>query len=109
MDFFGAQDGARRRTRRLLILFTVAVAVLVLLTNLVVALFLRFVGVQFLDPAPRAGEPATAAAEGILGLLDPAEFLVVGAVVCAGVGAASLFKHLQLARGGRVVAEMLGG
>ncbi|MFM7272522.1 MAG: M48 family metalloprotease, partial [Gammaproteobacteria bacterium] len=58
---------------------------------------------------PRAGEPATAAAEGILGLLDPAEFLVVGAVVCAGVGAASLFKHLQLARGGRVVAEMLGG
>ena len=109
MDFFGAQDGARRRTRRLLILFSVAVAVLVLLTNLVVALFLSVVGVQFLDHAPRLGEPGAALAPGVLGLLDPAEFLVVGAVVCAGVGAASLFKHLQLARGGRVVAEMLGG
>lgn len=109
MDFFGAQDSARRRTRRLLILFTVAVAVLVLLTNLVVALFLRFVGVQFLDNAPRLGEPGAAGGPGVFGLLDPAEFLVVGAVVCAGVGAASLFKHLQLARGGRVVAEMLGG
>lgn len=109
MDFFGAQDDARRRTRRLLFLFTVALAVLVLLTNVVVALFLRVVGVQILEQGPRLAEPGAAAVPGILGLLDPAEFLVVGAIVCAGVGAASLFKHLQLARGGRVVAEMLGG
>ena len=37
MDFFGAQDAARRRTWQLAALFAAAVLSLVLLTNLLVA------------------------------------------------------------------------
>ena len=89
MDFFGAQDRARRNTSRLLFLFGAAVIALVALTDLAVAVAFGFLGAN-----------AT---------IDPERLLMVSGVVCAGIGLACLFKHLQLARGGKVVAEMLGG
>jgi hypothetical protein len=44
VDFFAAQDLARRKTWRLALLFGAAVLCLVLLTNLLVAFFLAFMG-----------------------------------------------------------------
>ena len=89
MDFYSAQDRARRSTTRLLFLFAAAVVALVVLTNLAVA-----VAFGALSPEGR---------------LDRELFLIVTAVVCGGIGLACLFKHLQLASGGKAVAEMLGG
>ena len=89
MDFFGAQDRARRNTSRLLFLFGAAVIALVALTDLAVAVAFGFLGAN--------------------ASIDPERLLMVSGVVCAGIGLACLFKHLQLARGGKVVAEMLGG
>ena len=89
MDFFSAQDRARRNTTRLLFLFIAAVIVLVVLTNLAVA-----VAFGALSPEGR---------------VNPELFLIVTAVVCGGIELACLFKHLQLASGGKAVAEMLGG
>ncbi len=89
MDFFGAQDRARRNTSRLLFLFGAAVIALVILTDLAVAVAFGFLGAN--------------------ASIDPERLLMVSGVVCAGIGLACLFKHLQLARGGKVVAEMLGG
>lgn len=89
MDFFTAQDRARRKTTRLLFLFMAAVIALVVLTNLAVA-----VAFGALSPEGRVNRQL---------------FLVVTAVVCGGIALACLFKHLQLASGGKAVAEMLGG
>jgi Zn-dependent protease with chaperone function len=89
MDFFSAQDRARRNTTRLLFLFIAAVIALVVLTNLAVA-----VAFGALSPEGR---------------VNPELFLIVTAVVCGGIALACLFKHLQLASGGKAVAEMLGG
>ncbi len=89
MDFFSAQDRARRNTTRLLLLFSAAVIALVVLTNLAVA-----VAFGALSPEGR---------------VNPELLLIVTAVVCGGIALACLFKHLQLASGGKAIAEMLGG
>ena len=89
MDFFSAQDRARRNTTRLLFLFIAAVIALVVLTNLAVA-----VAFGALSPEGR---------------IQPELFLIVTGVVCGGIALACLFKHLQLASGGKAVAEMLCG
>ncbi len=89
MDFFSAQDRARRKTTRLLFLFMAAVIALVVLTNLAVA-----VAFGALSPEGRVNRQL---------------FLIVTAVVCGGIALACLYKHLQLASGGKAVAEMLGG
>ena len=71
MDFFGAQDRARRNTSRLLFLFGAAVIALVALTDLAVAVAFGFLGAN-----------AT---------IDPERLLMVSGVVCAGIGLACLF------------------
>ncbi|RDB43887.1 peptidase [Halomonas sp. DQ26W] len=97
MDFFGAQDQARRLTARLVLLLLVAVAGMVAAAVLVVALAMALLdgGQAGTDPLARA--------------LDP---LLLGSValgVVAVVGLGSLMRHLQLRGGGSAVAEALGG
>jgi len=89
MDFFSAQDRARRNTTRLMFLFCAAVLALVVLTDLAVAVAFGAVSTE--------------------GRVDPELLLVVSATVCGGIALACLYKHLQLASGGKAVAEMLGG
>lgn len=101
MDYFGAQDAARRKTWLLATLFALAVISLVLLTNLLIA------AVQGLT-----SDPSAAVA------LDPTEYirrrpwhywLTISIAVIAVVALASTFKFLQVRGGGRAVAESLGG
>jgi Zn-dependent protease with chaperone function len=93
MDFFEAQERARRRSRRLVSLFLLAVAGTVLATYAAALLVLRF--------TPE--EPGTGP------LWDPGLFSGVAAVVVAVVGFASLYKWSQMRQGGGAVAEMVGG
>ena len=101
MDFFGAQDQARRKTWQLAGLFGAAVLSLIFLTNLLVALVYAW-----------TTSYARAQPMSITGLLSnlPAEywgwisFGVIGAVVIA-----SLYKYFLLRGGGRAIAESLGG
>ena len=44
MNFFSAQDAARKGTVRLVVLFTVAVIVLIVLTNLLIAAVVVWMG-----------------------------------------------------------------
>ena len=74
MDFFSAQDRARRNTARLLFLFVAAVIALVVLTNLAVA-----VAFGALSPEGR---------------VNPELFLIVTAGVRGGIPPACLFKPL---------------
>ena len=93
MDFFEAQASAKRRTSRLMMLFTLAVIGVIAacyLTALIVLARVR--------PTP-----------GTWLVWDWSLFGGVTLVVCLITGGAMLFKWLQLRAGGSVIAEMVGG
>lgn len=98
MDFFQHQDVARRKTGRLIVYFIVAVALIVLLVNLIVAGALLATGPE----AARLGGP---------GASPWAPELFVGATLgtLALIGGGSLYRMASLASGGHNVAEMMGG
>ncbi|RCV91921.1 M48 family metallopeptidase [Billgrantia montanilacus] len=97
MDFFGAQDQARRLTARLVLLLLVAVAGMVAAAVLVVA-----VAMALLDGGQAGADPLARA-------FDPVLLGSVALGVVAVVGLGSLMRHLQLRGGGSAVAEALGG
>ncbi|MDZ7803613.1 M48 family metallopeptidase [Thiohalophilus sp.] len=99
MDFFEAQDRARRQTGWLVLLFMLAVAGLILLTNLLVLGVLAYnqTGVPTFSPALLAEQ------------FQWDVFLGVAAVIIALVFLGSAYKTMSLSGGGHKVAEMLGG
>ncbi|MDR9437681.1 MAG: M48 family metallopeptidase [Thiohalophilus sp.] len=99
MNFFEAQDRARRQTGWLVVLFMLAVAGLILLTNLLVlgALAYNQTGVLTFSPALLAQQ------------FQWDVFLGVAAVIIALVFLGSAYKTMSLSGGGHKVAEMLGG
>ena len=99
MNFFEAQDKARRNTLWLVLLFTLAVAGLILLTNL----FLLSVYVYLKT------EQFVVSPETLSYFYSWEEFAVVALGVCLLVLGGSLFKALSLSGGGPTIAEMLGG
>ncbi|MEJ2362637.1 MAG: M48 family metallopeptidase [Gammaproteobacteria bacterium] len=98
MDFFQAQDNARSNTTRLVVLFALAVISLVLMTNLLVMAVLAYFN--------RHG-PITQ--QGLMEHFDWHLFTMVGIGVIVVILVGSAYKLLQLAAGGKVVAESLGG
>ena len=93
MDFFESQNLARRNTRFLLLLFLLAVASLIILTNLLI-----FVLVNFQDSA-RVG----------LGqyYFSWEVFFTVTCSVVLLITLASLFRLLSLRKGGAAIAELM--
>lgn len=101
MNFFQHQETARRNTWRLIGLFVVAVAALIVMTNLLVALVLGLLGSGAADSyqaAQQFNQP-----------FNWARFWQIALFVAGTIGLVMLFKWLQLRSGGRVVAERLGG
>ncbi len=99
MDFFGHQDAARRNTRRLVLLFTLAVIATVLAIYVVVVIAFHDDLQSSAELHGRAFWPWNAVLLGwVAGL--------TGAVI----GGGSLYKTAALARGGgEAVASLLGG
>jgi Zn-dependent protease with chaperone function len=95
MDFFTHQDLARRNTRRLVVLFVLAVAAIVVAVHLAVAAFLL---------TTEAGELVAAG-----GPWSPEVLLPVTAGTLLVIGAGSLYKTWQLSDGGPAVGRLLGG
>ncbi len=94
MDFFAAQEDARRRTRLLVVLFLLAVAGVVLAVYVAVSLIMLFWLPSLLTYR----------------FWDAERLLWVGAGTSAVILLGSLYKAEQLrAKGGPGVAEMLGG
>lgn len=102
MDFFSQQDRARRNTRYLLVLFTLALGMLVLLVNMLLTAFLWVSG----DYNVYTGGSGWA---GYVALFSWERFGLVGLGVTSTVGFVSLIRWLQLAAGGKAVAESMGG
>lgn len=106
VDFFSQQDQARRTTSMLVVLFLLAIAALIVLTNLLVMLTLW--GVTGLTD----GSLATLLYQGTGALWDQFDwrrFGLIGLSVGGTVLCAIVYKWLQLAEGGKAVAETLGG
>ena len=89
MNYFRAQDDARRRTGRLVVLFILAVVALIAAIYLPLA--------------------AANADENSVPFWNPPLLGAVAGLVVLVVGLSSLFKIAQLGKGGEAVAEMLGG
>jgi len=107
MDFFEAQERARKRTNRLVVLFALAVlgtigasyaAAMVLAQN--------FAGRNQRSSRYYNYNEAPAV---VTGWWDPRVFTGVAFGTLAVVGFASLFKWSQMRQGGSAVAEMVGG
>ncbi len=103
MDFFSAQDQARKKTFWLVILFALAVVALIVVTNLFLMLALHLTG---------TGTTSMQLAEGGAGFLQTLSwerFALVGAGVTGVILLSSMFRTWSLGKGGKSVAEMLGG
>jgi Zn-dependent protease with chaperone function len=96
VDFYAYQADARRRTRRLIAGFVLALAAVVVALDLV--LFALLSVREFARPAPLAY------AERHPGVAMLFSLLVLGVI-----GLASLYKSLELRGGGAVIARSLGG
>ncbi len=102
MNFFEQQDIARRNARLLLFLFLLAVALLILLTNVAVAAFL-----WLMDESNRPASPGGPSA--FLSYLSWQRAGPIGLCVAATVALVAAAKTWQLSRGGNAVAEAMGG
>lgn len=99
MNFFEAQDNARRKTWQLVALFIAAVITLIVLTNLLVAVVVQMMG----------GGVISGNGVGFLQSIPLESWLYVSIGVSLIVGLASAFKFVAVRGGGRAVAESLGG
>ncbi len=98
MNFFQAQDNARRKTWQLGIMFGAAVLTLIILTNVLVALTVGWSGMQI-------GMPVSQTLQNM-----PAETWMWTSIGVVGViGSAILYKRASLRAGGKAIAEALGG
>ena len=95
MNFFEHQEKARKRTSLLVVLFILAILALIGLTSVVLMAFFNDGNLAFLQGDMSSG--------------DWMILINVSLTVLLIVVFASLFKHLQLKGGGKVVAESLGG
>ncbi|MDX1297724.1 MAG: M48 family metallopeptidase [Pseudomonas sp.] len=101
MNFFEQQDRARRNSGRLLILMLLAVLSLITLTSLALGLIWQLFGNNSNSLGLLEGSGSLLPSWPLVGCVA----LVVIGVVLLG----SLYKQLQLSRGGQAIAERLGG
>lgn len=97
MDFFGAQQHARSLSKRLVILFVLAVLSLVLITQLL--LWIVLLSVSSAQHGAQSIETLS---------YDPVLFVGSATVIIAVIALASLYKIASLRGGGHRVAEALG-
>ena len=96
MNFFAQQDRARAQTRRMLVLFAIAVVCIVAAVDLVVAIAFGVMGDGHRNAYRAAASPQT----GVL--------VATTLVVLAVIGCSMLYKISSLRAGGGVVARQLG-
>ena len=105
MDFFASQETARRNTKRLVGYFAMAVI------GLVASLYLVIIFAVGLTKGQNRGKNSRSSnyTATPMTLWDPSIFLWSSLSTLAVIGLGSGYKSMQLAAGGRVVAQDLGG
>ena len=96
MNFFAAQDRARKTTLWLVVFFLLAIASLVVMTNVVVLAAMGFFKPEYLEASDYFAQ------------FDWSMFAMVSAGVITVILIGTVYKMLQLSQGGVAVAEMVG-
>lgn len=99
MNFFEAQDSARRSTTLLVILFVLAIVGLLILSNWIVFEFLYFTEYETLTVSPSQLEV----------VFDGNLCVLVSAAIIGFICLGSLYKLATLSSGGSAIAQSLGG
>jgi Zn-dependent protease with chaperone function len=99
LNFFEAQDRARKNTSWFILLFALAVAGLVFLTNLLLLGIFTYASSSQIAFSPEA----------LQSYYSWQVFAAVSIGVCLLIFCGSLYKTISLSGGGATVAEMLGG
>ncbi len=99
MNFFEAQDSARRSTSLLIVLFMLAIIILLALSNLIVFEFLYYVNAGSLSLSPAQLET----------VYDPEMSILLSVSIILFITLGSLYKLVQLSSGGSAIARYLGG
>ncbi len=99
MNFYAAQEQARRKTRWLVVLFVLAILSLVVLTNL----FIMFFAEYSTDYYVQGHTPTT-----FWEKFDWARFIWIGVGVTVVILLGSFIRTLTLKDGGSAIAEMMG-
>ncbi len=99
MNFFEAQDSARRSTAVLVLLFALAISGLLVLSNYIV-----FVYMYMAEYSDLSFSPAQLAQ-----VFDTELSILLSVVILAFITLGSLYKLVQLSSGGSVIAQHLGG
>ena len=99
MNFFEAQDSARRSTTLLVVLFMLAIIGLLVLSNLIIFEFLYFVEYETLSFTPSQ----------LALVFDRHLFILVSAAIIGFICLGSLYKLATLSSGGSAIAQYLGG
>ena len=97
-NFFELQDSARRKTKRLVLLFVLAVIGMTATLYVAAAILMGY-----------GKDPSTGATVWNIHWMDPLLMLQIAGATALVVGGASLYRISSLAGGGKVVAENLGG
>jgi Zn-dependent protease with chaperone function len=111
MDFFAAEERAKKRTTRLLLLFGCAVAGTIAAGYVGTVILLRAAGhgSSYGHRSYYNGYQAASDADGAQPIWRPGLFAVVSFGTLAVIGIASAYKWSQLSTGGSAVAESVGG
>ena len=109
MDFFAAEERAKKRTTRLLFLFTLAVAGTIAAGYLGTLLILRYGAHQGGHYRRGYAYAAAAVDPNADALWRPGIFAFVAFVTLLVIGIASVWKWIQFGAGGAAVAESVGG
>lgn len=104
MNFFEHQDTAHRNTKRLVFLLCLAVLSLIAITTMLFA-----TAFYYMELNTHRYLTNTGLWQGIMHSMSWKMLGGISASVCAVIFLGSLYKLIQLSRGGRVVAESLGG
>ncbi len=99
MNFFEAQDSARRSTSLLILLFVLAIIFLLALSNFLVFEFLYFI--QY--------ETLTFSLSQLELVFDSDLSILISAAIIGFICLGSLYKLVQLSSGGSAIAQYLGG
>lgn len=103
VDFFEAQDRARRRTNRLIVLFAFAVLGTIAASYFAAVSLLRY------SPRSYTSGYTYSRFDNLTQWWYPDVFWAVACTTLAVAGLASLYKWSQMRHGGSAVAEMVGG
>ncbi len=113
MDFFTEQDQARRSSKVLIILFSLSVLVLIVLTNILVAVTLWLFDEQVAGNYQAYQQAVETLnyqrTSSLFNYLSWQRFALISLVVSSVIGCAIIYKWAQLSGGGKRVAEQLGG